>query len=748
MPFSPVTAWAVVAYILLAILPGLALMRLCDVGPADPGVRMGLAAGVGLAVQPVIYLWAHLVHLPLGPAVWWLVLATSAVGVVYHPRKHPDHPDSASMEGTTPQHLGPISGASIGRALRHFAPAAGASTDHWAHITLLILLLAVLASRWWAAHALTVPLWGDSVHHTMIVRLFLLHGGLVDNWLPFAPLSTFTYHFGFHATTATLAWMTGLPAERAVLVAGQVLMVLQVLTVYAFVAGVTRRPWAGIGAALAAGGLSIMPGYYINWGRYTQLAGQVVLPAAALATVWAARAARGGIDEGRGDERRGDEAKHGGGDEGGRERARVPVRRLLANRLPSLLLAALLVAGLALTHYLVAGFYALLMVAWWLVGDDLDKTEIGDLDEPVDLDVKQAIRQRLEAAAMLLAIAIAVAVIALPWIPQVRSSLLGSVAVMQVTTGPADPSFFGIVNPASIWGDFGPLAANVGLGLVAAVLLALVAVAMMAPRMRVFALGWAWLILLSVAMYPQSWGLPMHGLLKDFTVAIAFYLPFGLILGGALGYVMDRLARGARGTWAAVGTTDRDQRLPATRATSSLSLSQRIAVILIAATCVAVPLHDRNAVEAISGRAVPVTHMYVSPADERAFAWIRANTPPDAVFLVSSALAYGGTVLAGDDGGWWIPLLADRRTTLPPITYGLERSVEPGYRERMNYLAQLWQSDLDAPATRAALTAAGVTYAYAGPTGKGLDRGKFKGSRYWRVVYEEGGAVVFERVGE
>ncbi len=107
-------------------------------------------------------------------------------------------------------------------------------------------------------------------------------------------------------------------------------MVLQALTLYALAAGLTGRPWAGVGAALAAAGLGPMPAYYLNWGRYTQLAGQVLLPAAGLDCL----AVTAPLPASSGELWRG----------------------LAARRLG----AASLVAGLALTHYLVTVFFALL----------------------------------------------------------------------------------------------------------------------------------------------------------------------------------------------------------------------------------------------------------------------------------------------------------------------------------------------------------------------------------------------------
>ena len=53
-----------------------------------------------------------------------------------------------------------------------------------------------------------VPLWGDSQQHSTIVQLILDHGGLFDDWAPYADIQSLTYHFGFHAFAASIAWLT------------------------------------------------------------------------------------------------------------------------------------------------------------------------------------------------------------------------------------------------------------------------------------------------------------------------------------------------------------------------------------------------------------------------------------------------------------------------------------------------------------------------------------------------------------
>ncbi len=137
--------------------------------------------------------------------------------------------------------------------------------------------------------------------------------------------------------------------------------------------------------------------------------------------------------------------------------------------------------------------------------------------------------------------------------------------------------------------------------------------------------------------------------------------------------------------------------------------------------------------------------MLVTPADEAAMAWIAAHTPAAAVFLVSSFDAFGDTVQAGDDAGWWIPALTGRRTTVPPITLGTERAFDPAYRQRVNRLAAACRADIDGSACVKGLDAAAVTYAYLGPTGQSLPRARLTGSPNWRVVFDQGGATVLER---
>ena len=125
---------------------------------------------------------------------------------------------------------------------------------------------------------MVAPAWGDSVHHTFIVRLMNEHGGLFRSWMPYAPLQTFSYHFGFHAAATAWDMLDGQPTTQSVLMAAQVLNALSILALYPLALRISGSHWGGIATLVIAGLLSPMPAFYVNYGRYTQLTGQIFLP--------------------------------------------------------------------------------------------------------------------------------------------------------------------------------------------------------------------------------------------------------------------------------------------------------------------------------------------------------------------------------------------------------------------------------------------------------------------------------------
>lgn len=263
---------------LLWTLPGLALIAWvrrsrrtagAGVGDDEPwSLQRVWATSVALsgALLLVLPQLTGLLNLPLGSwAVWALLLVSGALLWRAH-RRH------------RARFLGNVSRPDVTTLM--YAVVAG--------LTIVTRLVAV--------HPLSGPQWGDSVHHSIIAQLMLDGGGIVHDYAPYLPLRSFTYHAGFHLLSAWLAWAMAIAgtvttAATAVLMNGQLLNVWSVITVGLLAEGLVQRAghlrearWAGVVAVLVAGLLNPMPAFYVNWGRYTQLAGQVFLAPAVLWT--------------------------------------------------------------------------------------------------------------------------------------------------------------------------------------------------------------------------------------------------------------------------------------------------------------------------------------------------------------------------------------------------------------------------------------------------------------------------------
>ena len=459
---------------------------------------------------------------------------------------------------------------------------------------LAALALTVLV-RCWVVRALEYPLWGDSLHHTEIVQLLLDHGGLFQNWAPYAELDTFTYHFGFHSLAAVFAWLTGRPAAEAVLWTGQALNVLAVVALVPLAARFTPNRWAAVGVVVAAGLLAPMPMHYVNWGRYTQLAGQVILP---VAMYFVAAA----VD------------------------APPPGRRLLLG-------AGLTLAGLALTHYRL-----IFLAGVFLVAAVIGRRPSGPW------------RSRL---GQLVGLGVFSGVLFLPWFVNTLAGQITRTFAAWLATPAAQTA--AVVRDTNVVGD---LSAYLPLSLWLA---AGGALAWALWRRRAEAVTWLlWLGGALVITNPQWLGLPGEGLITNFVLLLFAYGPAAVLAGALLGL----------GVWGA---------------------AQR------------------------ASQLTPLQSQLVTRPDVRAAAWLRANTAPEARIGISGFLAYGGTIAVGADGGWWLPLLAGRATTVPPITYVVERMSRSDGVARVNALMELvaergWAD----PAVLAEARAEGVRYIYFG----------------------------------
>jgi hypothetical protein len=544
--------------------------------------KFGLGSGVSLAVYPLLILWTNSTGLHLGALYAWLPAVIGLVVILVR----------------------------NWRRLRNFELATlrpGAA--NWPALILGIVAIVIFGVRYWVIRTLDFPLWGDSYQHTVIAQLIVDHGGLFDNWLPYADLQSFTYHFGFHSLAAVYHWLTQSSLPQSILWAGQILNTLAALSLYPITLRVTKNAWAGVFSVLAAGLLFTMPMVYTNWGRYTQLAGLVIL-SAWIVLAWETL----------------DRKK---------------------NSWQLIFLSWLALGGLALTHYRVLIFSIIFLFSYLLL--NLRSGRI----------VKQIARMFLLCAGAV--------IFTLPWYAHTFSGGLvaGFSNKLSTPAGQLTPAVlesYAIGNiftylPAWAWVSL-PLILGWGIW----------------KRQKGIALIGLWWFLILLAANPQWFNLPGAGILTSFAVMIAVYYPASILIGAGAGWVIDALVK-----------DDRHKDSPGKSSSIFRNVFVPIGIILVI-----LGSGYWGARQRVNDIAI-AAHVLATRPDQRAAHWIQANLPDHSKFLVNSIFGYDGTAIAGSDGGWWLPLLANRQTSQPPLPYLSERGPSPDYPEWVNRLVSMIQ---------------------------------------------------------
>ena len=229
----------------------------------DPIADLADAAALSISVSAVLALFAFLLGLRMGAAglagLYLFCLAAAVAAGLWRRQRLPGGPGWLDTAGMA---------------------------------LLAILFFAGLAAwRLYQARELALPAWVDPVHHAMAVRVILERGGVPSDLGPLIP-AAFAYHYGFHLSAALFAFWSGAPPEQAVLWFGQVLNGAVALSVYRlgtallnaaeregmpFAPRPRLRGWTPLLAALLVGFVFQMPAYYLTWGRFTLLAGLVIL---------------------------------------------------------------------------------------------------------------------------------------------------------------------------------------------------------------------------------------------------------------------------------------------------------------------------------------------------------------------------------------------------------------------------------------------------------------------------------------
>jgi hypothetical protein len=606
----------------LFLLPGLAVLQIAWPERTLPWTeRWMLAGGVSLALPPLLLQLVHVLGLRWNSAATWAYVGIALGTLLWSVRWRWEERERVA---------GPVA---------------------WHGFLITMLLLITLALRLFVVRDLPVGMWGDSYHHTMIAQLLVDHGGLFQSWEPYAPLNTFTYHYGFHANAAFFHWLTGMPVAQSVILVGQFANVLSVGGAYVLTVRLGDSRGAGVWAVALTAFVNMIPAYFVNWGRYTQLTGQAIVPA--LAVCW------------------------------------LVVLSTPMMRWRIAVLAVVLTASLMLTHYIVTIFAALLVLAL-LVGLVVTNPQWRTVGRLV-----------WRSAAM----GSAALVLAAPWLLNTLNGFLTRNVAGHIAQH--DPAAAVAIAFPPVW----PLYVALPLLVLAA---AGVGAAWAQGRRWLPVLA-AWACLVLAVTSPDLVGLSGRGVVNVPTAYMALYMIVVPLAAYAVHACVKLIA--AQRAWLQ----------------ASLTVAGLIGVSVWG-------VHWQQ-------RILVPEHMLFTPADAAAMKWIARETPADARFLVDMFPAYNDTLFVGSDGGWWIPLLTHRHTTLPPITYGSERAADPQYYQQINQFAWALRKDpLPSVQGLRLLRSAGIDYVYSGAhvdATRTLDPQMLRTSESLRVVYERDGVVIF-----
>ncbi|MFZ6027954.1 MAG: DUF6541 family protein [Chloroflexota bacterium] len=447
--------WLIVPFGALLVLPGWLLLEAAGIRRQyDMGEQTALSIGLSLAALPLLLLWSTIAGLH------WNAALVQGAGIV-------------------------VTGLSIWRWLvglsrwqaSRFANQPGANPAQFRpQGYLLWLVFAVtLFVRLAMVRDLAAPAWVDSVHHATITRLILDHGQFPENYLPYLDIDAQEYHAGYHAGLAAFLWLCGSDDLAGdMLIYGQVLNALSIFTVYCLARFLTKSQTGGVIAALIAGTLTPMPAYYASWGRYTQLAGLLIVPVVI-----------------------------------------VCFQTLVSQKMPAsykpryLMLLALAAGGMFIVHYRVAAYSALLLLALFLCELRWNR--------PANLVL---FRQTAGWAAAAGGLAF---LVAFPWAWPTLSNVFAPIIAQGGT-------------PSKIFGDFSWDYLTTAMG-EASLWLAVVGLLWGLLRRQRWAASlalWVALLLLMANLGPM--GVPGASMFSNNTaVTIVFFLPIAILGGDAIG---------------------------------------------------------------------------------------------------------------------------------------------------------------------------------------------------------------------
>jgi hypothetical protein len=231
-------------------------------------------------------------------------------------------------------------------------------------------------------------------------------------------------------------------------------------------------------------------------------------------------------------------------------------------------------------------------------------------------------------------------------------------------------------------------------------------------RERVAILILLWVALLLLITNPSLLGLSSTWLLSNSSLVISLFLPIAILVGYLAASLRQLIAPRLKG-WAGFSR-----------------YGVGLFIVLVALWGAWGMLSIVNPVTVLATR-----------DDMEAMAWIREQTPREAKFLINARHWQEGAYM-GSDGGYWIPLLTGRQTTLPAVIYVYG---PPSYMKRISTLAKTVAeaNSLKDEGLLRLLEEERVTHVYLGARGGSLTPQMFLDDPGYRLVYSNGAAWIF-----
>lgn len=496
-----------------------------------------------LAAWTVFLIWASMVLRLATWSVWLLVGASCLVGVVFFVKDRERWRKKDFWLGASPL----------------------STLAFWA-----VVLLSI-AVRLFVVRGMVMLPGADTYHHTLIVQLFEEQGGIPSSYEPYAPLISFSYHFGFHSIVALFRWLFG----TELLVTTKTVAVVLNGAIAATVGLVAER-WAGsrragVIAAATVGLIAVSPFALLRWGRFTQTAGMLFLAAGLLAV--------------------------------------TAVRERAGWLLPSLLITALLASHLRL-------FWLWLLFPLLTFAFMLRQRQWHDIRD-------------------LFILGVASLCLAAPWLVRVLWVQFDFQDLRVVL-----PAVEGVNNLQRL--EVPVLSFPTNIPLLAGSILLTGVVWLKNEAGGIGRVLVAWSVVLAAVAFGLSALEVNFPQLDANTMLLSFSVPVAILAGLAANSIWNAFHQPGKGI-------------------------ARAGILIL--LCLGMVAGLTGLPRLVQER----YHASLRPADVAIIHWIDDNLSPDALIAVNGIEpTWSPGWFVGSDAGYWIPLLAHRSTTMPPMIYPLE----------------------------------------------------------------------------